>query len=117
LFRSLLEKRGITVYGRERTHHTELAGLSTFSVTATAEARGGEGDMPRPGQLSPAMVLATFESKPLLEDIRVINKVSQKLHAEIVLRVLGREKGNGATLDSRREVLRGFLTRARGRSG
>src|SRR5437660_1878583 len=112
LFRSLLEKRGITVYGRERTHHTELAGLATFSVTATAEARGGEGDMPRPGQLSPSMVLATFESKPLLEDIRVINKVSQNLHAEIVLRLLGREKGNAATIDSGLEVLRGFLTKA-----
>src|SRR5205807_7892072 len=112
LFRSLLEKRGITVYGRERTHHTELAGLSTFSVTATAEARGGEGDMPPPGQLSPSMVLATFESKPLLEDIRVINKVSQNLHAEILLRLLGREKGNAATIDSGLEVLRGFLTKA-----
>src|ERR1700746_2140718 len=112
LFRSLLEKRGITVYGRERTHHTELAGLATFSVTATAEARGGEGDMPRPGQLSPSMVLAMFESKPLLEDIRVINKVSQNLHAEILSRLLGREKGNAATIDSGLEVLRGFLTKA-----
>src|SRR5437660_4423266 len=112
LLTSLLEKRGITVYGRERTHHTELAGLATFSVTATAEARGGEGDMPRAGQLSPSMVLATFESKPLLEDIRVINKVSQNLHAEILLRLLGREKGNAATIDSGLEVLRGFLTKA-----
>ena len=51
LFRHLLEKRGITVYGHERTHHTELAGLSTFSVTATAEARGGGGgESLRPGQ-------------------------------------------------------------------
>jgi D-alanyl-D-alanine carboxypeptidase/D-alanyl-D-alanine-endopeptidase (penicillin-binding protein 4) len=111
LFRSLLEKRGITVYGRQRTKHTELAGLSTFSVTATAEARGGEGDFPRsmPGQ---GMVLATFESKPLSEDIRVINKVSQNLHAEILLRLLGREKGTAPTIDSGLEVLRGFLTRA-----
>jgi len=111
LFRSLLEKRGITVYGRERTRHTELAGLSTFSVTATAEARGGDGDAPRL-QSNQAMVLATFESKPLLEDIRVINKVSQNLHAEILLRLLGREKGNAATIDSGLEVLRGFLTKA-----
>ena len=112
LFRSLLEKRGITVYGRERTHHTELAGLSTFSVTATAEARGGEGDIPRLGQLNPTMVLGTFESKPLLEDIRVINKVSQNLHAEILLRLLGHERGNAATIDSGLEVMRGFLTKA-----
>src|SRR5215468_935856 len=77
LFRSLLEKRGITVYGHERTRHTELAGLSTFSVTATAEAHGGEGDTPRFGLANQNLVLANFESKPLLQDIRVINKVSQ----------------------------------------
>jgi serine-type D-Ala-D-Ala carboxypeptidase/endopeptidase (penicillin-binding protein 4) len=112
LFRSLLERRGITVYGHQRTRHTELAGLSTFSVTATAEARGGEGDLPRSGQPSPGLVLANFESKPLIEDIRVINKVSQNLHAEILLRLLGREKGNAATIDSGLEVMRGFLTRA-----
>src|SRR6266849_4327063 len=34
LFRQLLEKRGIVIYGRQRTRHTELATLSTFSVTA-----------------------------------------------------------------------------------
>ncbi|PYX40096.1 MAG: D-alanyl-D-alanine carboxypeptidase/D-alanyl-D-alanine-endopeptidase [Acidobacteria bacterium] len=111
LFRNLLEKRGITVYGRQRTHHTELAGLSTFSVTATAEARGGDGDAPRL-QSNQGMVLATFESKPLLEDIRVINKVSQNLHAEILLRLLGRERGNAATIESGLEVLRGFLAKA-----
>jgi len=111
LFRSLLEKRGITVYGHERTHHTELAGLSTFSVTARAEARGGGDESPRPG-LPKSMVLASFESRPLIDDIRVINKVSQNLHAEILLRLLGREKGTAATIESGLEVVRGFLTKA-----
>jgi serine-type D-Ala-D-Ala carboxypeptidase/endopeptidase (penicillin-binding protein 4) len=113
LFRSLLEKRGITVYGRERTHHTELSGLSTFSVTATAEARGGGDESPRPAPGLPGkLVLASFESRPLIEDIRVINKVSQNLHAEILLRLLGREKGTAATVESGLEVVRGFLTKA-----
>ena len=40
-----------------------------------------------------SLVLASHESKPLLEDVQVINKVSQNLHAEILLRLLGREKG------------------------
>jgi serine-type D-Ala-D-Ala carboxypeptidase/endopeptidase (penicillin-binding protein 4) len=112
LFRSLLEKRGITVYGRERTHHTELAGLSTFSVTATAEARGGGDESPRPSLASKSMVLASYESRPLIDDIRVINKVSQNLHAEILLRLLGREKGTAATIESGLEVVRGFLAKA-----
>ena len=41
LFRQLLEKRGIVVYGHQRTRHTELASLSTFSVTAIAPSHGG----------------------------------------------------------------------------
>ncbi len=39
LFRQLLEKRGIVIYGHQRTHHTELASLSTFSVTAIAPSQ------------------------------------------------------------------------------
>ena len=112
LFRSLLEKRGITIYGRDRAHHTELARLSTFSVTATAEARGGGADPSRPLTPDQTLVLGSYESRPLIEDVRVINKVSQNLHAEILLRLLGRERGNAATVDSGLEVLHGFLTKA-----
>lgn len=112
LFRSLLEKRGITIYGSDRPHHTELARLSTFSITATAEARGGGSDPSSPSSPDQTLVLASYESKPLIEDIRVINKVSQNLHAEILLRLLGREKGNAATVDSGLEVVREFLSKA-----
>ena len=52
------------------------------------------------------------ESKPLFEDLRVINKVSQNLHAEILLRLLGREKGTAGTIEGGQEVLRGCLNRA-----
>src|SRR6266478_10259947 len=111
LFRSLLEKRGITVYGRQRTRHTELAGLSTFSVTATAEARGGGDELLHPSLPNQTLVLASYESKPLIEDIRVVNKVSQNLHAEILLRLLAREKGTAPTVGNGLEVLRGFLSK------
>jgi D-alanyl-D-alanine carboxypeptidase/D-alanyl-D-alanine-endopeptidase (penicillin-binding protein 4) len=107
LFRSLLEKRGIVVFGKTETHHTELASLSTFSVTALATHGGG--DTHSTGPKDP-MVLASYESHPLSDDVRVINKVSQNLHAEILLRLLGREKGTGGTVESGLEVLRTFLT-------
>jgi serine-type D-Ala-D-Ala carboxypeptidase/endopeptidase (penicillin-binding protein 4) len=42
----------------------------------------------------------------------VINKVSQNLHAEILLRLLGREKGTAGTVEGGLEVLRGFLNQA-----
>jgi D-alanyl-D-alanine carboxypeptidase/D-alanyl-D-alanine-endopeptidase (penicillin-binding protein 4) len=112
LFRQLLEKRGIVVYGRQRTHHTELATLSTFSVTAIAPSRGGSDGQARPLKIDQPIVLASYESKPMVDDVRVINKVSQNLHAEILLRLLGRERGTAGTIEGGLEVLRGFLTQA-----
>ena len=110
LFHRLLENRGIVVYGKQRTRHTELASLSTLTVTATAPARGGD-DSARLVPTQP-LVLASYQSKPLMEDVRVINKVSQNLHAEILLRLLGREKGAAGTVEGGLEVLRGFLNQA-----
>jgi D-alanyl-D-alanine carboxypeptidase/D-alanyl-D-alanine-endopeptidase (penicillin-binding protein 4) len=112
LFRQLLEKRGITIYGRQRTRHTELATLSTITATATAPSHGGSDESARPFKSDQPITLASYESKPLLEDIQVTNKVSQNLHAEILLRLLGRERGNAGTVEGGLEVLREFLTQA-----
>ncbi len=111
LFRSLLEQRGIVIYGRTRVRHLELANLSTFSVTAMASAGGG--DIPRnyPPTI-PTLVLADYESQPLMSDLRYINKVSQNLYAELLLRLLGREKGTAGTIEAGLEVMRGFLSQA-----
>src|SRR5271154_3419377 len=62
LFRQLLENRGIVVYGHQRTHHTELATLSTFSVTALAPSRGGSDAQPRPLKTDQPITLASYES-------------------------------------------------------
>ena len=108
LFRELLEQRGVTIYGRPRTRHTELASMQTFSVTTIAS---GGGDAA--GRTAPApLVLASHESQPLADDLRVINKVSQNLHAELMLRLLGKEKGTSGSIEGGLEVLRGFLTSA-----
>src|SRR5271157_2303384 len=108
LFRQLLEERGVTVYGRARTHHTELASMQTFSVTSIAS---GGGDSSRPTIPAP-LVLASYQSQPLAQDLRVINKVSQNLHAELALRLLGKEKGTSGSIQGGLEVLRGFLVKA-----
>src|SRR5438876_5372387 len=110
LFRHLLEVRGIALYGKQRTRHTELASLSTFTSTVVASSRGGD----ERSLTSPAgpLVLAEYQSAPLSQDIQVINKVSQNLHAEILLRLLGREKGTGGTVQAGLEVIRGFLNNA-----
>src|SRR5207244_6981559 len=95
LFRGLLQNRGVSVYGRQRTRHTELASLSTFTVTASAPARGG--DEPMRSLQNRALVLASYQSKTLVDDVRVINKVSQTLHAEILMRLLRREIEHAVT--------------------
>src|SRR6266568_3443847 len=112
LFRQLLEKRGIVIYGRQHTRHTELASISTFTVTAIAPSISRGGDEPSRSLQNQPLVLASYQSKPLIEDLRVINKVSQNLHAEILLRLLGREKGTAGTVEGGLEVLRGFLNQA-----
>jgi D-alanyl-D-alanine carboxypeptidase/D-alanyl-D-alanine-endopeptidase (penicillin-binding protein 4) len=108
LFRQLLEERGVTIYGRARTHHTELASTETFSVTSMAS---GGGDTTRPPNPAP-LVLASYQSQPVTQDLRVINKVSQNLHAELMLRLLGKEKGTSGSIEGGLEVLRGFLVNA-----
>ena len=109
LFRHLLEVRGIEVYGKQRTRHTELANLSIFTSTVVASRGGGGNTLTNPAG---PLVLAEYQSAPLSEDISVINKVSQNLHAEILLRLLGREKGTAGTVQAGLEVLRGFLNNA-----
>ncbi len=100
LFRELLEERGVTIYGRARTHHTELASTQTFSVTSMAS---GGGDATRPPNPAP-LVLASYQSQPVAENLRVINKVSQNLHAELMLRLLGKEKGTSGSIEGGLEV-------------
>jgi D-alanyl-D-alanine carboxypeptidase/D-alanyl-D-alanine-endopeptidase (penicillin-binding protein 4) len=58
------------------------------------------------------MVLAEHDSPPLGQDVSVVNKVSQNLHAEIMLRLLGREKGTSGSIAGGLEVLRLFLAQA-----
>ncbi len=98
LLAELLAKRGVVLRGHTRALHLESAELNT----ANASAASG----PKP------VVLAAHDSPPLGVDIRIINKVSQNLHAEMLLRLLGREKGASGSVAGGLEVLHGFLTQA-----
>ncbi|MCS6817711.1 MAG: D-alanyl-D-alanine carboxypeptidase/D-alanyl-D-alanine-endopeptidase [Acidobacteriota bacterium] len=90
LFREALERRGVRVRGRV--------------VAADWKVR-----RERPLDLRQMVELAAVESLPLSEEIRVLNKISQNLHAEILLRVLGAEvKGEGSA-EKGLEVIREFL--------
>jgi D-alanyl-D-alanine carboxypeptidase/D-alanyl-D-alanine-endopeptidase (penicillin-binding protein 4) len=107
VLRQLLQQRGVSIFGRSRARHIDLASLSTFSVTTFASSGGGDA---RPPSTPASMVLANYQSAPIVQDLRVINKVSQNLHAELMLRLLGKEKGTAGTIEGGLEVMQGWLT-------
>jgi D-alanyl-D-alanine carboxypeptidase/D-alanyl-D-alanine-endopeptidase (penicillin-binding protein 4) len=102
------------------------AHYAAWRLTALLKARGvrvkGEPAaryrLPAPGNepparqiASPEPVLARLTPPPLRDDITHINKVSQNLHAELLLRRLGAHGGSGSIADGV-VVLRDLLARA-----
>ncbi len=85
----LLRARGVTVTGDIRTRHRPL----------------GPGDDPAirngaPAARPPAApLLAQLPALPLAEDMRIINKQSQNLHADLMLRRVARAQGSGSIAD------------------
>lgn len=57
-------------------------------------------------------VIAALISVPMAETITVTNKVSQNLHAELLLRLLGRLLANDGSLEQGTRVVRQFLLQA-----
>ncbi len=80
LLAHLLEARGVQITGKARARHFG-------DVAETAEKRAA------------AQVLAEHLSPTLTEDVRLTNKLSLNLHAELMLRVAAREKADAMTLD------------------
>ncbi|HEY6548500.1 MAG TPA: D-alanyl-D-alanine carboxypeptidase/D-alanyl-D-alanine-endopeptidase, partial [Vicinamibacteria bacterium] len=57
-------------------------------------------------------VLSAHESPPLAELLKVVNKESQNLHAEILLRVLGLKASGQGSVEAGQAAVLDFLTRA-----
>jgi D-alanyl-D-alanine carboxypeptidase/D-alanyl-D-alanine-endopeptidase (penicillin-binding protein 4) len=95
LFRRALESRGISARGSVQVRH-----FSRFEAASW-------GDAP-PSRPSSRVVLAEYRSPPLGAEIKVLNKVSQNLHAEMLLRTLAHEVKNYGSLTVGLEVLQEF---------
>ena len=77
----LLQMRGVRIDGASRARHSaEVASGCCMAPPVPA-------------------VLAQRMSPPLLQDLQATNKLSLNLHAEILLRVAAKEKGNATTMD------------------
>jgi serine-type D-Ala-D-Ala carboxypeptidase/endopeptidase (penicillin-binding protein 4) len=105
--KQLLESRGVRVGAVARAHHAPppYSNASGEPILPLAAASATPDAAP-----SNPTVLAEHVSQPLLETIRLTNKMSHNLHAELLLRAVGREKfGVGSTaagLKIEREFLR-----------
>jgi D-alanyl-D-alanine carboxypeptidase/D-alanyl-D-alanine-endopeptidase (penicillin-binding protein 4) len=99
--KSLLEKRGVRVTGKTGVRHRPLSAADDPKIRNGAPAA-------RPPE---AEALARLTPPPLLEDLTVTNKVSQNVHAELLIRRVGRKEGSGSIADGVAAV-RGMLERA-----
>lgn len=98
LLRRALEARAVTLHGRVEVRHlTRL------------EAATAPDPVPKPPV---RVVLAEHVSPPLAQDIQTINKFSQNLHVEMLLRTLGREVKQFGSLTVGLEVLQEFAAEA-----
>jgi D-alanyl-D-alanine carboxypeptidase/D-alanyl-D-alanine-endopeptidase (penicillin-binding protein 4) len=87
--KGLLEARNVKVKGSVGVRHRPLMPADDPTV------RNGP-PLPPPVQAEP---LAQLTPPPLIEDVKLINKVSQNLHAELLLRRVGRQAGSGSIAD------------------
>lgn len=110
LLKRLLEARGVRVYGNARAQHRSLpapgvpdpAGVPGGGVAAPASSDGGGSVDPGP------VVLAQHFSLPLIDSITLINKVSQNLHTEMLLRTVARETAGDASIETALKVAEEF---------
>jgi serine-type D-Ala-D-Ala carboxypeptidase/endopeptidase (penicillin-binding protein 4) len=101
VLKQMLLARGIRVDGNARAQHAPPPPENpppSPSTPATAPA------------VPASTVLADRDSPPLIEIVRVLNKVSENLHAEILLRTVAKEQTGIGSLDGGLKIEQKFLT-------
>ena len=109
-FKDALMRRGVAVNGNATSAHRFSDGAGDF----IAERADPLKLAPRPqvtmaAPLDGRRALATRISVPVAQDIMVTNKVSQNLHAELLLRLLGKAFAKDGSLAQGTRVMRQFL--------
>jgi D-alanyl-D-alanine carboxypeptidase/D-alanyl-D-alanine-endopeptidase (penicillin-binding protein 4) len=123
--RQLLVERGIAVDGEAKAQHQVVQDARGFLSAVNEPLSECEADAIAGNRCAPSCpmhvrqnVLASKVSAPLAEDVTLTLKVSQNLHAEMLLHRLGvwwytpcRVGDTGSTVEGAR-IVRGFLLRA-----
>jgi D-alanyl-D-alanine carboxypeptidase/D-alanyl-D-alanine-endopeptidase (penicillin-binding protein 4) len=122
--KQMLEARGVVVKGTVRAEHLPLHDPGSFlhevrqpvplftQFLHDALAQVNCPDVGRPGLRSDETVLAVHTSVPLIEDVVLTNKISQNLHAEILLRNIGKSLGCAGRVSTGAQMVRQFLLAA-----
>lgn len=98
--RDALIRRGIDVTGRALAKHCYANEVPSLKLGPLQTDEPAEQE------------LARLESPPLVEVLQIINKVSQNLHAEMVLHEVGRVRRNLGSREAGLEELKVFLKEA-----
>lgn len=93
-FAAMLRERGVKVSGTVTSRYRTLDPATDDPARRTT---------PPPRAPEPVWV-AALTPPPLMEDLRTINKVSQNLHAELLLRRTGLIDGTGSVADGQQRV-------------
>lgn len=97
----MLRARGVRVTGSVSVRHRPLLPIDVPAMRGSSA----------PGAPSGPLPLAKLVPAPLGADVTLINKVSQNLHAELILRRLGAIRGTGSIADGQ-VVVRAMLDQA-----
>jgi D-alanyl-D-alanine carboxypeptidase/D-alanyl-D-alanine-endopeptidase (penicillin-binding protein 4) len=97
--RQALEDRGVVVEGDAVARHLYPSEVPDPSQAPPSDAPSGA-------------ELARRVSAPLIEDLRITDKVSQNLHAELALRAVGRARRNAGSFEAGLEEMKAFLAEA-----
>jgi serine-type D-Ala-D-Ala carboxypeptidase/endopeptidase (penicillin-binding protein 4) len=111
---AMLQTHGIQVAGTARARHRYSTATQDSSDRPSPNAAFLPVILPSiAAPLEGRQVLASHVSVPMAEDLVVTNKVSQNLHAELTLRLLGRTFGdpgdNAGSISEGARVVRYFL--------
>ena len=109
-FKEALRSRGINVTGAATSRHKYSIDSGDFIAERAQALKLSRSELATAAEpLEGHKVLAKHVSVPVAEDITVINKVSQNLHAELLLRLLGKVQGTDGSFAEGARVVRQFL--------
>lgn len=91
-----LQERGVAVGGQANSRHLFPDEVANLLEGPAEEPTGG-------------IELARRSSAPLVEDLRITDKVSQNLHAELALRAVAKARRNVGSFEAGREEMKAFL--------